>query len=61
MAHPVARDSAPEDGGDMVLHQEIREALGTIPAGKSDGHEAVAVSGKQKKCLRHPEATPDIA
>jgi hypothetical protein len=40
MAHPVPRDRPPEHGGDMVLDQEIGEALGAIPAGKGDGHEA---------------------
>ena len=40
----------------MVLHQEIGKAFGTVPAGKGDGHEAMAVSGKQKEVPQAPRS-----
>ena len=50
---------AAEYGGDVVLDQEVGEALGTISAGEGD-HGGRYRGGKEK-CLRLPEATPGIA
>ena len=36
MPHPAARDGAAEDGGDVVLHQQVGEALGTVSAGEGE-------------------------
>jgi hypothetical protein len=56
MAYSSAGDGAPEHVGDVVLDQEVGEALGAMTASESD-HRRTG----NEKCPRHPEATPDIA
>ena len=54
MADPATGDGAAQHGGDVILHQQVAEALGTVTAGEGD-------HGGERKCLRLPEAIPDIA
>ena len=58
MGYPAPGHRAPQHRSDVVLDQEIGKTLGTVPAGESYGHGGY---GLKEKCLRHPEATPDIA
>ena len=39
VAHPAAGDGAAEHGRDVVLDQQVGEALGTVAAGEGDGHD----------------------
>jgi hypothetical protein len=56
MGHAAARHSAAQHRSDVVLGQQIGESFGAVSAGEGDH-----ISGAKEKCLRHPEATPDIA
>ena len=60
MADPPAGHGATQNGGDMILDQQVSEALGAVTASESDGH-AMVMGGGKEKCLRLPEATPGIA
>lgn len=61
MADPMVLDRAAEHGRDVVLYQEIAELFGAVATGERDGHGRERQLWKMRKCLRHPEATPDIA
>ena len=52
VADPAAGHGAAQHGGDVVLDQQIGEALGTVAAGEGDGHgrrEKKSASGSPKR------------
>lgn len=54
MAYTSPGNSTTEDGGDVILNQQIGESLGAVTAGEADSHD-------RRKYPRLPEATLDIA
>ncbi len=61
VADPAVLDRTAQHGRDVVLDQEIAELFGAVATGERDGHGRERRLGMMRKCLRHPEATPDIA
>ena len=53
-------DGTTQRGSDMILHDEIGEAAGTVAAGERNGHGRYR-RGRDEKCPRRSEATLDIA
>jgi len=62
MADSSAGHSTAQHGHHVILNQQVGESFGTVSAGESN-HEGTGywLKGGKEKCLRHPEATPDIA
>ena len=71
MTDAILDHRAPEDAGNVVLHEEVAELAGTVLPGERQGHAGKLVGvgtgwrgeptpGKEE-CPRLPEATPDIA
>ena len=51
MPHAAAGDGAPEHGRDVILHQQVGEALGTVSASESDG-----MGGGKRKVPQAPRS-----
>jgi len=60
VSNPSASHGPAQDGGNVILDQQVGEALGAVTASEGDGH-AIVMGGGKEKCLRLPEATPGIA
>jgi hypothetical protein len=40
MAHPSSGHGSTQNGGDVVLDQQISETLRTVASGEGDGHDS---------------------